>query len=226
MDDLTVIYYTANAVPEKFGVFVRATLQEAIKQIPLISVSQKPLIFGHNICIGNIGRSHINIYKQALIGAKAATTKYIALAEDDILYSSDHFTYRPQPDTFAYDMSVWSIYTWVSPPIFSYKGRRNLSQLVCERQLFIDAMEERFKKYPDESKINIAIWAEPGKYEKNLAVTERKSELYYSHVPSVAFSHETALSFLNLGKRKKLGELRVTALPQWGSAEEVIRCYV
>jgi hypothetical protein len=86
-------------------------------------------------------------------------------------------------------------------------------------------MEERFAKFPDPDKTPIESWAEPGKYERNLQVTERKIEKYYSDMPNVAFSHETALSFLNLGKRKKMGQPRALEIPYWGKAEEILKIY-
>lgn len=231
MNDLTIIYYTANEIPRDFALAMQFNLLKAIEGKPIVCVSigEKGIegLYGSDIkfVFLNIERSHLNIYRQALIGAKEAKTKYIALVEDDVLYSKEHFKYRPKPGVFAYNMSVWSIYTWVKPALFSYKDRRNLSQLICERELFIEAMEERFAKYTDDDKTPIYNWAEPGKYEKNLGVTERVSEKFYTNIPNVAFSHENALSYLNLGKRKKLGNLRVTALPHWGTAEEVLALY-
>lgn len=234
MNDLTVIYYTANVIPAKFARNMQEQLIEAVGDMQVVSVSKKEpfddgntsmLVGQTNILFKDAPRSHLNIYRQALLGAKAATTKYIALAEDDVLYHEDHFKHRPKPGVFAYNMSVWSIYTWVKPAIFSYKDRRNLSQLICERDLFIEAMEERFAKYPDDDKTPLYNWSEPGKYENNLGVTERQTEKFYTDIPNVAFSHETALSYLNLGKRKKLGNLRVTALPHWGTAEGVLALY-
>lgn len=225
MNDITAIFYTANNVPQVFGNKLREVLLKSLNGIPLISVSQEPMDFGTNICIGKIGRSHINIYRQALMGAKEAKTKYIALTEDDILYGPEHFTYRPNNGIFAYNMSVWSIYTW-NDKVFSYKDRRNLHALVCERDLFIEAMEERFKKHPIDEKINLSVWAEPGKYESQLGVTVRNTELFYTDIPNIAFSHPTALGYLNLGERKRLGNLKVTALPYWGTIEEIKKLYV
>lgn len=223
--DLTVIFYTANVAPIKFAEKIRAQLWKAKGDLPLISVSQKSIRFGQNICVGQIGRSHLNIYRQALIGAKAAETRYIALCEDDVLYSTEHFKHRSHAKMFAYNMSVWSIYTW-DEAIFSYKDRRNLSGLICERDLFIEAMEERFKRWPDDSKVNIANWSEPGKYEANLDVSDRESEKFYTDIPNIAFSHPTALSFQNLGKRKRRGNLKVIGLPGWGMAEDIKKLYV
>ncbi|OGK52585.1 hypothetical protein A2966_03530 [Candidatus Roizmanbacteria bacterium RIFCSPLOWO2_01_FULL_41_22] len=227
MNDLTVVYYTANHVSDYFMANTKKILLEAIGEIPIISVSQKPMDLGTNICVGDSLRSHVNIYRQALIGAKETKTKYIALAEDDVLYSPQHFKHRSSPNKFAYNLAVWGIFTWTDPPIFSYKGggRINLNSLICERDLFIEAMEERFVRWPDESKIDTNIWAEPGKYEKYLKVTIREVEHFYTNPPNIMFSHETALSFSGLGTRKRVGEMRATEIPYWGRAENIIKLY-
>jgi len=217
MDDLTVIYYTADFIPPKFAWIVQNQILTAIGNTNIIQLHQPK----------DLPRNHLQIYKNALEGAKRATTKYIALCEDDVLYHSDHFKFRPKDGHFGYNMNVWSIFTWVKPAIFNYKGRINLSGLICERDLFIEAMEERFAKFPDESKINLGHWGEPGKYEgpNHLGVTERKIEMFNSDMPNVAFSHETALSYENLGNRKKMGQPRALEIPYWGKAEEVIKFY-
>ena len=232
-DDLTVVYYTANVLEDHFWDATKKVLIEAIGNTAIVSVSQKPVgDFGYNICVGDIGRSHLNIYRQALEGAKAAKTKYIALAEDDVLYSGDHFRYRPsKPGIFAYNKSNWSIYTWSEPPVFSYKDRRNLYSLICERDLFIASMEERFKKYHDEEywgeEFFVKYWAEPGKYEghQHLGVTPQKTEDFYSEPPIIAFSHPTGLSFRGLGKRKRIGHLQSFEIPYWNRAEDVLKLY-
>src|SRR3989338_4917546 len=148
MIDLTIIYYTSNYLDDHNPYFLANTkkqLLEAVGNLPVISVSQKPIDLGTNICLGDIGRSHLNIFRQILVGAKAAKTKYVAMAEDDILYSCDHFhTYLPEKDKFAYNMSKWSIYTWTKPPTFSFKARLVVNSLIAKRDMLVEAMEERF----------------------------------------------------------------------------------
>lgn len=223
-DKLTVIYYSANKVNDYFANKVREILGKAIEKRPLISVTQKPLQFGENICVGDIGASNLNIYRQALIGAKAATTPYIAMAEDDTLYHKDHFDYIPSENTFAYNMNRWSLFTWSDPPIFSNRNRKTLNALICPRKLFIEAMEERFSMFPDESKIKQCYWGEPGRnvYERHLGVSERQSEEFFSNTPIVMFCHPESLNYKKQGKRKRLGENKKTTLPYWGRADEVM----
>lgn len=225
MTDLTVLYYTANVLREPFAGNVRNVLLEAIGDTPLISISHQPMDFGKNIVV-DFPRSTISIYRQVLVGAKAATTEFVAMAEDDCLYSREHFmAFRPQPDEFAYDMARWSIYSWSNPPIYSIKYRHSNSTMLCPRKLLIEALEERFTKYPDESKINVHYFAEPGRYEAGLRVTARKTREYTSTCPCVTFSHPEALGFDVQGNRKKLGELKAYDIPYWGKAEDLIKKY-
>lgn len=214
MNDLTAIRYTANKLNEGFRDNMRNYFILATHGILKIDYTQPE----------DREYSHLQIYRNALRCAQEAQTKYIALCEDDVLYNTSHFKFRPKEGHFGYNMNVWSIYTWVKPAIFSYKDRINLSGLICERDLFIEAMEERFSKV-DFDNLFLGNWAEPGKYEKNLGITERKVEKFFSSDPLVAFSHPTALSFGNLGTRKKLGNPRALEIPFWGKAEDVLKMY-
>jgi len=223
MSDLTVVYYTANVISDYFAKNTQKQLIEAIGSLPLITVSKKPMNLGENIVVDS-PRSHFNIYRQAMIGAKAAKTKYIAMAEDDVLYSPAHFQYRPRNAPFAYNLGYWGIYTWQDPPIYNYKGRRNLDSLICPRDAFIEAMEERFAKYPNDE-ADKDLWAEPGKYERQLGVTVRESESFYTQPPNIKFSHKTELSYAGLGDRKRAGELRAIEIPYWGRVEALRELY-
>lgn len=71
-NNLTVVYYTSNWLDTQNPYFLENTKKQlltAIGDLPLISVSQKPIAFGTNICVGEIGRSHLNLYRQILAGS-------------------------------------------------------------------------------------------------------------------------------------------------------------
>lgn len=243
--DLTIVYYTSGHLAKTNPGFLRHTSSQLIRVaqgFPIISVSQHPLSFGFgdsgivaddaidhkNVCVGEIGRSHLNIYRQLLIGAREATTPYIATAEDDILYSHSHFrTHRPPNHRFAYDLNRWGMNTWVKPPVFGYRARPVVNQLIAPTSLLIDSLEERFNKFkgvPDEE-VPISFWGDPGRYEKQLGVTVREIECFAAPEPSIVFSHEEAFGFLNHGVRKSVGEFPRTELPGWGSAEKIMELW-
>ncbi len=228
MSDLTIILYTANIIPKAFASRCYTQLLKAAQGQKIIVVSQETMeIDEHNIVV-TLPRHYLNIYRQALIGALEADTKYIALAEDDVLYSPEHFKHRPKDDSkFAYNLGAWSVFTW-GEPIFTHKGkvRRNLNSLICERELFIEAMQERFRLHPQDKDIDLRIWAEPGKYERQLGVTVQETEEFYTNPPNIIFSHETELSFAGLGTKKRIGEFRAYDIPYWGKVETIRRYYV
>lgn len=223
VQDLTIVYYTANVISDFFMKNVQGQITIAAPGVPIVSVSHKPIAFGENIVVA-LPRHHLSIYKQALIGAREAKTKYIALCEDDVLYSPEHFKFRPKSGTFGYNLGTWNMFTW-GEPIFNHKERRNMSGLVCERDLFIEAMEERFRRWPDDSKIDLSHWAEPSKYEHYLKVKAQTPQFFHTNPPNIVFTHQTALSYDNLGKRKKLGEIRAYSIPYWGIAEDIRALY-
>lgn len=214
-DLITAVYYTANEAPKKFVTTTMIQLKEALGGIPLIIIIKDPLTT----------RSQANIYRQALQGARQATTKYIACCEDDVLYSPEHFKFRPKDGHWGYNMNAWSLFTW-GEPVFTQKtcGRRNLNGLICDRQMFIDHLEERFRLWPDDSKIDINIFGEPGKYDNQLGTTPYASENFYINPPNIVFSHQANLQFVGLGTRKGRGQIRATEIPFWGRADK-IRAY-
>ncbi len=237
--DLTIIYYTSNHLDSTNPYFLDNTKKQLVKatgDLPIIAVSQKPTTVGDNctnICLGDIGRSHLNIYRQMLVGAKEARTKYIALAEDDILYSYEHFhTEVPRADDiFLYDMNKVSLFTWTIP-VFSFRhDRMVVNQLIAPRVLFIQALEERFKRVDEllaegkEEKDIIKYWGDLGRYERLLGVTPRRTDTFMCKSPSIVFSHEDAFGFLSQGKKKKLGDLRIVELYEWGRAEDIKKLF-
>lgn len=236
--DLSVIYYTANYIDTEAPIFSRNTklqLMKAIGEHPLISVSQKPMDFGKNVCLGDIGRSHFNIYYQILTGCKAATTEFVAMAEDDILYTYSHFhTFVPKHTNFAYDMQKLSLFTWTEPPMYSFRTKRRvINQLIARRTTLIEALEERFARKEvlinemgwSEDRVS-SLWGDIGRYEGQLGVTVREVEEFYSTDPSIVFTHPKAYGYeFNHGKRKMLGDIKMYDIPVWGKASDVVKLY-
>ena len=228
--DATVIYYTANLIPEYFMHNVQKQILKAVGNIPIISVSQKPIDFGHNICVGNIGQSAYNIYKQILIGVREAKTDYVFMCEDDVMYPAEHFTYRPTYPSIAYDINKWCVFTWDKNPIYSQRsGRRTMTSMIGNRQTLLDTLEERYAKYPTVESIPPNIYefyfGEPGRFESHLGISTVSTVKYFCPVPHVQFSTPEAFGFKHLGKRKAHGNIRVESLYPWGTAREILKNY-
>ncbi len=163
--DLTIIYYTDGSVKDYIGNLVRSYISKA--GVPIISVSQEPIDFGTNICVGKIGRSFESIHKQTLTGAKAAKTKYIALAEHDTLYPDGYFDWLPpSDDTFYYNKNRVFVVAKKGPQYGMYiyydDARPNADQLICNRELFIEAIEKRLALISENPPELPRSWCEPG----------------------------------------------------------------
>lgn len=146
----TIIYLTDNTLDEKIAVACRVVLAAEAGDIPIISVSQKPVALGKNICVGEIGRNWLSLYKQLLAGAEAAETKYVSVAEHDCLYTKEHFEWMPpKDDVFYYNLNCWLVEWGGNHPELNgmysryWTRRLALSQMVCDRELLIRAIKER-----------------------------------------------------------------------------------
>jgi len=229
MKDLTIIFYSANKISDEMMSNNIKCLKLAAGDIPIVSVTHVLMNLGTNVVFENKEQCHLNIYKQLLLGAKLATTKYIATAEDDTFYHKSHFEIRPSDEnTFTYNMNKFSYFTWSNPPIFSDRNRKTLNALIAPRIQLIEALKERFNLYPDESKIPQCYFAEPGRnvYERHLGVKEQKVEESYSEVPIIMVNHSKSLNYYHQGKRKRLGDKRTYSLPFWGDADKFAERYL
>jgi len=169
---------------------------------------------GKNICIGEVQPSVWYIYKQVLIGAKEAKTKYVACAEDDTLYHISHFKVRPPDDTFIYNEGHFDLYK----ENFIYRNKRNMSTCIAPTKLMVDTLTKRFEKYPnflDSRKGETRGFAEPGRFEKMLGLPPVKIDGFTSEVPPVVFWHRPSMG----GVRKfKDSDILTTEHPYWGNA--------
>ncbi len=236
---LTVLYYTANRISEPFADAVRGRLLEALGRYalttgqpfpPIVSVSQLPIPFGHNITIGPVGASIYQCYQQILTAAYAARTRVVCSCEDDCLYVPEQFAYRPlREDTFYYNSHRFVLSRRLSAngrrreAFFYFRQRTQLAMLVCSRDLLIEALEERFAKWPrpitdDEAKR--AAWGEPGRYEGRQGLPRRARAYFETRDPCVTINHSASL----MGRRAiQPSDRIVTDLAPWGPADALWR---
>ena len=220
--DLTIIYYTANQIPDYFMGYQQAVLKDAIGDSRLISVSRKPLAFMGENLIDTEPKCLSNIYRQMLRAAKLATTEYVATAEDDCLYHASHFTfYRPAPDTFAYDQNRFGLFTW-GVPTYNWRNRKSNCTLIAPRKLLIEALEERFAKWPDGTPDKLTGEVGRSMVEKNLGITIRKSVEVFNDVSVIMVNHDYGSEERQRTHRKSLGPIRAYDIPFWGPAKDLI----
>ena len=223
--DLTILFLTANEVPLKWAEYQKAKLLEVVGNVPVITISRKPMDWGINL-LDEEPKTISNIYRQMLRGAKVATTEYVAVVEDDTLYPSEHFTlFRPPLDTFAYNKNRIGIFTWGKPTYF-YKDRNSNSTLLAPRQLLIDALEERYAKWPNGTPDKITGELGRKNIAEKLGVTHHKCVEYATEVSVLRIDHDFGIDTLSRSHRKGLGLARSYDVPHWGRAEDIIKHFL
>ncbi len=222
--DITIIMLTANRVPKKWAEFHKQKLIEAAGNSPIITISKEPLDWGINI-LQTEPYGISNIYFQLLRGAKMATTDYIGVAEDDALYPREHFEYRPPMDTFAYNQNRFNLFAW-GKPTYSWKNRMGNFTLIAPRKLLIEALEERFKKYPNGTRGRSIGELGRANVENNFGLTPRKSSWFQTGISIIHIDHEYGVDQLAVTHRKSKGILQAYDIPYWGKAEDIVKKFV
>ena len=217
MTDLTLMFLTTNEVPEHWAEFHMEALRRAT-DAPMLVASRKQM---ENTTVLDVAeKSYANIYRLMLELAKIATTDYVAMVEDDTLYSREHFTYRPKDDEFAYNRSRWSLFTWDG--IYSLRRRVSNCSLIAPRLLLIEALEERFEK-PRQA--NLQGECGRNSLERAMGITERKMVEFWSGVPIIQLNHPVGTDVLQGRKHKKHGEIKALDIPYWGSGKNICANY-
>lgn len=138
----TIIYYTGNTEKESFESKVRENILKQSKGIPIISVSQKPIDFGKNICVGEMEKNYDNAFKQALIGCEAAKTPFVVMTEDDCLYPEGYFDFEPSDPSVVYTYdNVWLMWDRHNRTRF-YKHGTTAGSIMLDRKYYISILKD------------------------------------------------------------------------------------
>ena len=143
--DNTIIYYTANTEDEAFERKIRNNILAVSNDLPIISVSRKPIDFGYNICVGEWPVCYANEHRQLLVGLQAAKTRFCIAAEADVLYPPEYFAFTPPTvdHVYRYD-NVYAWYLWRSKRFYGKYWHKSFTEgaQMCGREYWI----ERIKK--------------------------------------------------------------------------------
>jgi hypothetical protein len=171
-------------------------------------------------------KSYWNIYMQLLKGAIYVNTPYIAIAEDDVLYTPAHFNeFRPRKDQFSYNRARWSLFTWDKEPFYCLRQRVSNCALIAPTDYLIDALEERKKRWPDSPPSRLVGELGRSKVDRWLQVSIRNCIEWYSFGPIVHLNHPSGTDTTQQFKRKRHGQLRAYDIPYWGKAKDIVNIY-
>ena len=208
-DLATVLYYTASVEPEPFATNVRKKLAENCGGLPIISVSQKPLDFGYNICVGEKGVNEYNEWRQVKMGCEKATTPFVIVAEADALYPPSYFDFIPDRLDRIYRYNpIWIMRT--GRPYFLKKDWTEGAQILG-REYFISLIDKALEGQPE--------WVDGyAQLEKYKPVFPYKEWDYYYGDPVISVK-------TGFGMRTHTGTQRGTKglyeLPYWGKQKDL-----
>lgn len=224
MNDLTVIMMTPNRVPKLWAQYHRQLLTRAIEGAPIITISKEPLDWGTNLL--QTEYSYPNIYKQMHRAVKLATTKYIAMADDDTLYPKQHFWFRPPKDGFCYNFNRWALPSWGTTKRdirYFHKPKPGNGCMIATRQSVIEAMEARLAADPS---LQGYFSKELGASKRMMPYDKIASQSFYTSEPIVSIVHDLSADPAAQRHKKYIWPVRAYDIPIWGRAEDTLKKFI
>lgn len=206
---VSVLYYTSNKEDENFERKIQENLLEVCGDIPIISVSQKPIKLGKNICVGDVGASGFNCFRQIFIACKEAKTKFVVSAEADTIYPPDYFQFIPPKENVCYRDSNLYVMPDRRNYFFQKKEGATHAQIVG-REFYLKTLEKLFKNAPQ--------W---NMEEKNFPKERWKKEDVFDEIeywrtenPVIQIKTHRGMRYFTRSDRTP-----IYTLPYWGSGE-------
>lgn|SRR3990167_9868276 len=213
MIDATIIYVSSNREDERFEEKTRRNLLRRAGEIPIVSVTQKPVDLGQNICVGDVGASGYNFCRQVLIACEKATTPLVISVESDCLYSPDYFYFRPEKLDIPYRNT--NIYVQKYNQDFFCKKTMSTFSQVVGREFYIKRLKELFESCPD-------MWSTKLKnFPKEIGKPLFERFAYFeTEYPCISFKTGNGMR-----KHSNSDEIPVYKLPHWGLGKDLRKEY-
>ena len=190
---MEIVYYTSNKLD---SIIFEAVQQQLLRSnLPIVSVSLKPIRFGRNIIVEETP-SILTMYKQILIGAESSSSDVIFLCEHDVLYHPSHFDFKPsRMDTYYYNVNVWR-WAYLQDWFITYDTIASLSGLCAPRDMVINYYKTKLQ-YAEEHNLENGRnpgWArklghEPGKSRRRGGLLDEKMDTWKSKYPNIDIRH-------------------------------------
>jgi len=206
----TIIYYTSNQEHPEFEGRTRANILK-VTDLPIISVSQYPIDFGKNICIGDVGASNFNMFRQIQIGCQNTKADFVISAEADCMYPPDYFTFRPKELDRCYRNA--NVYVMGDHRNYWFHKKEGATHAqIIGRKYYLEVLEKQFKGAPQ--------WSIE---EKNFPKERAKKddifdEIYYWKTKNPVFQVKTHRSMRYYTHSERVP---IYDLPYWGNGKEV-----
>lgn len=212
----TIIYVSSNRETPEFEAKTRQTLLDNCGGLPIVSVTQKPIDLGKNICVGDVGVSGFNFYRQILIACEEAKSDFVISAESDCIYPPDYFAFTPTKTDVCYRDS--NIYLLPYKRNYFLKKDSSTFAQVIDRKYYIARLKYLFRGAPRWNTKEFSFPKE--RWHRNTGVFDTYE---FFETPNGCISFKTGL-----GMRRYSASYRIPIyeLPYWGKAENIRKKYL
>lgn len=216
-----ILYYTDNRLD---GTAIGMGVQYQLLQtdLPIVSVSLKPIEFGTNIVLP-LERGYLTMAKQILAGLEAITADVVFFCEHDVLYHPTHFDFNPpMQEMYYYNMNVWKVNAQTGHAV-TYITKQ-LSGLCAYREVLVRHFRERVRRI-EESGFSRSMGFEPGSHGRKERIDDIRSEEWRSEYPNVDIRHDKNLTSSRWSpsefrdRRNCQGWTESERVPGWGLIE-------
>ena len=214
-----LVYYTDNRCEERVLYLARRQIALACPDWPLVSVSQYPIDFGHNIVLAR-PRGALTMFEQILAGLRAVEADVVFLVEHDMFYHPSHFEFMPpRTDTFYYNEHTYKVDAASGQALFFYT--KQTSGVCAFRDLLLEHYEKRVARVKKEG-FTRRMGFEPGTHKFPRGIDDYPAERWMSPVPNVDVRHASNLTASRFkkeqyrSKRSIRGWKLTDDIPGWG----------
>lgn len=208
----TIIYVSSNREDPEFEKKIIDDLSSKAGNLPIVSITQKPIDLGNNICVGDVGASGYNFCRQVLMACEASKTDFVVSAEADCLYSPDYFNFVPPRIDLPYRNT--NIYVQKYRGDFVNKKDKSTFSQVVGREFYIKRLKELFGDLPQWNPDMKNFPKEIGK------LLFEEFGFFNTEYPCISFKTGKGMR-----KHSPTGSTEVYELPYWGSIKNLKKLY-
>jgi len=206
----SIIFVSSNRESQEFEAKIIDDLLSKCGDLPIISVTQKSMDLGKNICVGDRGASGFNFCRQVLVACENSDSDVVISAESDCLYSPDYFWFMPHRLDIPYRNT--NIYVQKYGQDFVCKKTMSTFSQVIGREFYISRLKALLEGQPEWS---TEMKNFPKEIKKKLFERFETFETEYSCI-----SFKTGRG---MRKHSNSSEVPVYELPYWGDIKSLKR---
>ncbi len=218
MKNLTacILYYSSNEEKPEFEAKIVENLLKNCGDLPIVSITHKPMKLGRNVCVGDVGVSGFNMFRQVLIGCEVANTDFVISAESDCLYPPDYFTFRPEREDVCYRNT--NLYVMPQHRAFFWLKKEGATHAqIVGRGYYLQRLRELF--------IGAPVWSVK---ERNFPKERHKKEdifdqveYYHTENPIIQIKTGRGMRHYTHSERNDIHEL-----PYWGKGKDIYKQFL